>query len=156
VTTRSEQRQMREARSRYVLAGVSTCRELQVMVLSRIEVEPLFPPGTAFGRLTQLQLSDHEREHPTAAGVMGLWELMASGGLPALAKLSVWLKRRWGKVEVVRSRVVPAFEAVAGTLTHLHLRRSDRYHREWVDHGSDVGYELGGGGQAAAAQGPCP
>jgi hypothetical protein len=43
------------------LAAVSACRELQVLVLPRIEVEPLFPPGTAFGRLTHLDISDHER-----------------------------------------------------------------------------------------------
>jgi hypothetical protein len=54
-----------------------------------IEVEPLFPPGTAFARLTHLEIGDYEREHPPDAGVMGLWELMASGGLPALAKLKV-------------------------------------------------------------------
>jgi hypothetical protein len=65
-----------------VLAGVSACRELQVLVLPHIEVEPLFPTGTAFDRLTHLEISDHEREHPPDAGVMGLWELMASGGLP--------------------------------------------------------------------------
>jgi hypothetical protein len=106
-----------------VLAGVSACRELQVLVLPRIEVEPLFPPGTAFGRLTHLEISDHEREHPPDAGVMGLWELMASGGLPALAKLSVRLEGRWGGVEEVRTRVAPALEAVAGTLTHLHLEK---------------------------------
>jgi hypothetical protein len=29
---------------------------------------------------------------------MGLWELMASGGLPALAKLSVRLEGQWGSV----------------------------------------------------------
>jgi hypothetical protein len=39
-----------------VLAGVSACRELQVLVLSYIVVEPLFPPGTAFARLTHLEI----------------------------------------------------------------------------------------------------
>jgi hypothetical protein len=67
-----------------VLAGVCACRELQVLTLPQIEVGPLFPPGTAFYRLTQLEISDHERVHPPDPGVMGLWELMASGGLPAL------------------------------------------------------------------------
>jgi hypothetical protein len=104
-----------------VLAAVSACRELQMLVLPRITVEPLFPPGTAFGRLTHLEICDDEREHPPDAGVMGLWELMASGGLPALAKLSVRLEGRWGGIEEVRTRVAPALEAVAGTLTHLHL-----------------------------------
>jgi hypothetical protein len=104
-----------------VLAGVSACRELQVLVLPRIEVEPLFPPGTAFGRLTHLEISDHERVHRPDAGVLGLWELMASGGLPALAKLKVTIEggRLFG--HEVKTRVAPAFEAVAGTLTHLHL-----------------------------------
>jgi hypothetical protein len=124
-----------------VVAGVSACRELQVLVLPPIEVEPLFPPGTAFRRLTHLEMSDHAREHPAAAGVMGLWEVMASGGLPALAELSVRLEGRWGEVEEVMTRVVPAFEAVAGTLTHLCLEKSDI--EEWLDAGVDVGYELG-------------
>jgi hypothetical protein len=104
-----------------LLAGVSACRELEVLVLPRIEVEPLFPPGTAFGRLTHLDICDYEREHSPDAGVVGLWELMASGGLPALAKLRVRLEGRWGGLEEVRTRVVPAFEAVAGTLRRLQL-----------------------------------
>jgi hypothetical protein len=124
-----------------VMAGVSACRELEVLVLPRIEVEPLFPPGTAFGRLTHLQISDHERGHPPAAGVMGLWELMASRGLPALAKLSVRLEGRWGGVEEVRRRVAPALEAVAGTLTHLHLEKVD--YANWRSDEVEVGYELG-------------
>jgi hypothetical protein len=110
-----------------LLAGLSACRELEVLVLPRIETVSLFPPGTAFGRLTHLEISDQEREHPPDAGMMGLWELMASGGLPALAKLSVRLEGRWVGVEEVRSRVVPALEAAAGTLTHLHLEKGD-YH----------------------------
>jgi hypothetical protein len=104
-----------------LLAGVSACRELQVLVLPRINVEPLFPPGTAFGRLTHLEISDRERAHPPDAGEMGLWELMASGGLPALAKLGLRLSCRWVGVEEVRTRVATALEAVAGTLTRLHL-----------------------------------
>jgi hypothetical protein len=91
-----------------VLAGVSACRELQVLVLPHPGVEFLFPSGTAFARLTHLEIGEAEREHPPDAGGMGLWELMASGGLPALAKLSVRPDGRWGNVE-----------AVAGTLTHL-------------------------------------
>jgi hypothetical protein len=130
-----------------VLAGVSACRELQELVLPLcIRVDPMFPPGTAFARLTHLdirEISDYEREHPPDADVMGLWELMAAGGLPALTKLSVRLEgRAWGDVEEVRTRVVPAFEAVAGTLTHLHLsvwvgRRC------WSSDEVRVGYELG-------------
>jgi hypothetical protein len=126
-----------------VLAGVSACRELQVLVLPNIEVEPLFPPGTAFAHLTHLEISDHEREHPPDAGAMGLWELMASGGLPALAKLKVRLGGRWRGVGLgeVRSRVAPALEAVAGTLTHLHLDKvaPDR----WRDKDEGWGFELG-------------
>jgi hypothetical protein len=79
-----------------VLAGVSACRELQVLVLPYIDVESLFPPGTAFSRLTHLEISDHEREHVPDAGMMGLWDLMASGGLPALAKLGVKAEGQWG------------------------------------------------------------
>jgi hypothetical protein len=74
-----------------VLAGVSACRELQVLVLPDILLEPLFPSDTAFARLTHLQISDMPREDPCDAGEMGLWELMTSGGLPALAKLKVVL-----------------------------------------------------------------
>jgi hypothetical protein len=114
-----------------VMAGVSACRELQVLVLPCIEVEPLFPPGTAFARLTHLEISDAEREDPPNAGVMGLWELMASGGLPALAKLSARLEGLWGGAEEARIRVAPALEAVAGTLTHLHLFKSNRA-RRWT------------------------
>jgi hypothetical protein len=124
-----------------LLAGVSACRELQVLVLPNIKMEPLFPPGTAFGRLIHLEICDHEREHPPDAGMVGLWELMASGGLPALAKLSVRLKGRGWRVEDVRHRMMPALEAVAGTLTHLHLEKPvpDQERDEEVD----VGYELG-------------
>jgi hypothetical protein len=122
-----------------VLAGVSACRELQVLVLPEIVLEPLFPPGTAFGRLTHLETCDDEREHPPDAGVLGLWELMASGGLPALAKLSV-TQEGW-VAPGVRTRVGPAFEAVAGTLTHLHLRMP-KYCDIRFDE-LEVGYELG-------------
>jgi hypothetical protein len=124
-----------------LMAGVSACRELQVLVLPRIEVEPLFPRGTAFGRLTHLEISDFQREHPPAAGVVGLWELVASGGLPALAKLKTICQGTWGGVGEVRTRVAPALEAAAGTLTHLHLEKGLR--GDWVNHEEDVGYELG-------------
>jgi hypothetical protein len=121
-----------------VLAGVSACRELQVLVLPNISIEPLFPRGTFFGKLVHLEICDHEREHPPDAGVIGLWELMASGGLPALAKLNVRLEGRWGLVEV-RFRMAPAFEAVAGTLTHLWIVKL--YDGGWSR--DEVGYELG-------------
>jgi hypothetical protein len=124
-----------------VIAAVSACCELQVLVLPYIEAEPLFPPGTAFARLTHLEISDHEREHPPDAGVMGLWELMASGGLPALAKFGLRLSRRRMDLKEVRSRVAPALEAVAGTLTHLHL---DKYYPEdQLSEEVAVVYELG-------------
>jgi hypothetical protein len=123
-----------------LLAGVSACRELQVLVLPDIEFEPLFPPGTAFAHLTKLKMTDHEREHPPDdAGGVGLWELMASGGLPALAQLSVRLEGRWGGVEEVRTRVAPAFEAVAGTLTRLKLEKEST----WPSDEVEVGYEVG-------------
>jgi hypothetical protein len=125
-----------------VLAGVSACRELRVLVLPRIVIEPLFPPGTAFGRLTHLEMSDHERERPPHAGVMGLWEVMASGGLPALAKLKVRFEGQWGGAEEMRRRVAPALEAVAGTLTHLCLDNFD-FEIEWSGDEVEVGYELG-------------
>jgi hypothetical protein len=124
-----------------VLAGVSACRELEAIVLpyTETEVEPLFPPGTAFGRLTHLKIPGQRREHPPDAGMMGLWELMASGGLPALAKLSVRFEDEWG-AEEVRSRVAPALEAVAGTLTHLKLVTSSD---ESCTNEVKMGYELG-------------
>jgi hypothetical protein len=62
------------------------------------------------------------------------------GGLPALAKLSLRLRGRWGCVDV-RTRVTPAFAAVAGTLTHLLVERRD--YNEWRDDEVDVGYEWG-------------
>jgi hypothetical protein len=104
-----------------VLGGVSSCRELEMLVLPCIEVGPLFSPGTAFAPLTYLEIVDKGREHPPDVGAMGLWELMASGGLPALAKLSVHLKSPWRGTEEIKTRVAPALEAVAGTLTHLQL-----------------------------------
>jgi hypothetical protein len=118
-----------------VMAGVSACRELEVLLLPRPEVETLFPPGTAFARLTRLEMSVHGRDRPPA-GAMGVWEVMSSGGLPALAKLKVMLAGRWDEwQEEVRSRVAPALEAVAGTWTHLHLTG--------YTPGEAVGYELG-------------
>jgi hypothetical protein len=120
-----------------VLAGVSACRELEVLVLPLIDVEALFPPGTAFGRLTHLEIGDCDQSDTPDAGVMGLWELMASGGLPALAKLNVRL-HGWWEAEEVKTRVAPAFEAVAGTLMDLILQMKPR--------GSDkkeTSYELG-------------
>jgi hypothetical protein len=125
-----------------VLAGVSTCRELEVLVLPVIEVAPLFPPGTALARLTELEIRDYEREHPPGAGGMGLWELLASGGLPALFRLTVSLAGRWsGRKEAVRSRVAPAFEAVAGTLMRLNIIKNSLLEAEEDEEA--VGYELG-------------
>jgi hypothetical protein len=124
-----------------VMAGVSACRDLKLLTLPNIKVEPLFPPGTVFARLTHLEICDSQREHPPDAGVMGLWELMASGGLPVLANLNVTLETRgWGGEEV-RRRVAPAFEAAAGTLTHLHLVNPSPYGR--LSDEVEVGYELG-------------
>jgi hypothetical protein len=126
-----------------VLAGVSACRELQVLVLPYITAKPSFPLEHAVSLLNHLEISDYdEQERPPDAGVVGLWELMASGGLPALAKLSVSLEgRAWGDMEAVRTRVVPAFEAVAGTLSQLHLRHDA--HSGPGGKEVEVGYELG-------------
>jgi hypothetical protein len=125
-----------------VLMGVSACRQLEVLVLPGIEVETFFPPGAAFARLTRLEMSVHCRDHPPVAGLMGLWELMASGGLPALAKLNVMLEGGWDRGKELRSRVAPALEAVAGTLTHLHFEMAD-YNNEGLSYDEGVGYELG-------------
>jgi hypothetical protein len=133
-----------EERLRMQWAGVSTCRGLEVLMLPpRLEVEPLFPPGAAFGRLTDLQISDYGQGSPRDAGVVGLWELMASGGLPALTKLKVRIVRMGEEVE---TRLAPAFGAVADTLTHLHFDRFgdpylDTYAVNWA--GCRAGYELG-------------
>jgi hypothetical protein len=124
-----------------LLAGVSACRELEVLMLPNIGVEPLFLSGTAFGRLTHLEIFACEPEHPRDAGVMGVWELMASGGLPALAKLSVRLiGHGWG-LEAMGTRVAPAFVGVADTLTQLSLGKSE--HPLWRGDEVEVGYELG-------------
>jgi hypothetical protein len=125
----------------HLLAGVSACRELEVLVLPSVMVDTWFPPGTAFPRLTHLEISEQERGHPPGAGVMGLWELMASGGLPALAKLSV-------QFEDLCRGMAPALEAVAGTLTHLRLQGggfNDDYDADtdWVDVGYHVGVAVG-------------
>jgi hypothetical protein len=118
-----------------LLAGVSTCRELEVLVL--LEVPTLFPPGTAFPRLTHLEVSDDSPGLQSDPGTMGLWELMASGGLPALAKLKVWL----GCVGEGDTRVAPALEAVAGTLTELFLTTPDD--GCWVERGYELGVAVG-------------
>jgi hypothetical protein len=123
-----------------VLAGVSACRELEVLVLPSVMAEPLFSLGTAFSRLTHLEISDYERAHPPDAGVMGLWELMASGGLPALAKLYVNLEGRWRGTEDVRTQVAPALEAVAGTLTHFCVWFTSEL---LIENEVAMGYELG-------------
>jgi hypothetical protein len=122
-----------------LLAGVSACRELEVLELLPVQAKPVFPPGTAFARLTELKITDHERGHPPEPGVMGLWEMMASGGLPGLAKLTVRLQGRLG-AEEVKAQVSPAFEAVAGTLTCLLLDISPL--GEWPGK-EGVAYELG-------------
>jgi hypothetical protein len=100
---------------------------------------PCSRPGTAFAHLTNLEVSAQGHEHPPS--LVGLWELMASGGLPALAKLKVTLFEPEEGDEEVRSRVAPALEAVAGTLTHLCFDKSR--HHEWSSNEVDVGYELG-------------
>jgi hypothetical protein len=126
-----------------LLAGVSACRELEALVLTQVEVDPLFPPGTTFGRLTHLKISDSMRERPPDdAGGVGLWELMESGGLPALAKLRVRRVGRGGGVEEVRTRVAPALEAVAGTLTELCLHTTIAINPP-SDGERGLGYELG-------------
>jgi hypothetical protein len=125
-----------------VLVGVSACRELEVLSFPNIIVETRFPPGTVFGRLTQLKIYDCQREHPPDAGGMGLWKLMASGGLPVLAKLTASLPEgEGGGVELARACVAPALEAVAGTLTHLYLNQSSLSPR--LSEEVDVGHELG-------------
>jgi hypothetical protein len=127
-----------------VLAGVSACRELEVLVLPETELEPLFPPGTAFDRLTHLETCDHNRVYPAGAGTVGLWELVASGGLPALAKLSVRPQGSWLSLEEVRTRVAPALDAVAGTLTHLRLQKAGETNFSDSRSGEvDLGFELG-------------
>jgi hypothetical protein len=69
-----------------MLAGVSCCRELELLALPCITVKTLFPPGCAFRRLTDLEISEDEgrgEDSPATAGCgAGLWEVMASGGLP--------------------------------------------------------------------------
>jgi hypothetical protein len=128
-----------------VLLGVSACRQLHVLALPEITIEPLFPPlppPADFSCLTHLEICDHEREHPPDDGQMGLWELMESGKLPALTKLSVRFEGRWGGTEKVGSRVAPAFEAVAGTLTHLHLKRLGN-DTQWLSDEKDVWYQMG-------------
>jgi hypothetical protein len=104
-----------------------------------------FPPGTAFTRLTHIKVVDSGGEHPPGAGAMGLWEVMASGGLPALAKLYVTFQLPWGGIEEAKTQVAPALEAVAGTLTHLHLRnsRGGELSGDAVKKGYEVGVAVG-------------
>jgi hypothetical protein len=126
-----------------VLACLSTCRELEQLVLPHADFEPLFPLGTAFGRLTDLEISVYERERPPDAGVVGLWELMASGGLPVLAKLSLRLRGRWGGMKEAKARVALALEAVAGTLTHLHVHKWEEGDEELQSDDVGMAFHLG-------------
>jgi hypothetical protein len=148
----AEECEILEARLRVewaeLLAGVSACRELEVLRLPHAMVETLFPPGTAFDRLTHLEICDHEREHPPGAGMMGLWEVMASRGFPLLAELEVVLTSDWGGEEEVRTRVAPALGAVAGTLTRLHLTKSSP-----SEDGASMGVEEGMGYELGVALG---
>jgi hypothetical protein len=66
--------------------------------------------------------------------------MMASGGLPVLAKLRVRLEGEWVGLEGVKTRIAPAFQAVAGTLTHLYL--GSPMGRPWPGE-EGLGYELG-------------
>jgi hypothetical protein len=122
-----------------LLAGLSACRELEVLILPPyMEVQPAFPPGATFARLSHLQISASKPEEPPDVGLVGLWEVMASGGLPALAKLRVEIRGHPEVTEEVKTRVAPAFEAVAGTLTHLCLTL---HQADAISVG--MGYELG-------------
>jgi hypothetical protein len=128
-----------------VLAGVSACRELEVLVLpTSFKVEPLFPLDAAFGRLAHLEMADCKRKHPRDPGVVGLLEVMASGGLPALAKLKVVSESgRLGGRKRVQTRMAPALEAVAGTLTHLDLRTWPGQQSDDVEIGRELGVAVG-------------
>jgi hypothetical protein len=68
-------------------------------------------------------------------------ELMASGKLPALAELCVALRGWWVGAEGVKTRVAPAFAAVAGTLTNLYLGAEGK-DVQW-DEMLKMGYEFG-------------
>jgi hypothetical protein len=70
-----------------LLASVSSCHELQVLVLPAIMIEPLFPPGTAFVRLTHLEITDYEGELPPdgAVGADGVWGASRPGQAPLMA-----------------------------------------------------------------------
>jgi hypothetical protein len=70
---------------------------------------------------------------------VGLWEVVASGRLPVLAKLHLKLEGCYKGTEV-EARVVPAFEAVADNLTYLQL---DSYYIDaWLSE-ERVGYHFG-------------
>jgi hypothetical protein len=134
-----------------VLAGVSACRELEVLQLPLTWIEPLFPPGTAFARLTHLEIGDSQRKHPPAAGVMGLWEVMTSGGLPALGQAQSEARR--GAVGGSRGGEDPGGPGVRGGGGHPDASPPEQDARAQKRLGGWV--RVGGGnGQAAAAQGP--
>jgi hypothetical protein len=100
--------------------------------------------GPSFPRLTELRVgSEHEPvEFPTK-----IWDMVASGRLPALATLStavLWGK--WGGGEGAGGRLARAFEAVAGTLRRLTLSGASEGGDGDQRHGLPGGasYELGG------------
>jgi hypothetical protein len=122
---------------------VSDCHELEVLMLPDLLADPLFPRGTAFACLTHLEICDDARRAPSDAGVMGLWELMASGGLPALTKFKWIVMDPWGPVEELKTRVTPALEAVAETLTHLSVSKKGVGYGKSRSEEVEVWYELG-------------
>jgi hypothetical protein len=111
-----------------VLTGVAGARAFKYLGRTDLDNLRTFPkaravaiddPGPRRGggeeAVTQWLCLGHGRHLEVVtvdAGVVGLWELMASGGLPALAKLNVRSERCWGAMNEVRTRVAPAFEDV--------------------------------------------
>jgi hypothetical protein len=87
-------------------------------------VDSAFPPGSArWPRLTRLEVVSQNPRYPSNEPPQGLWEVVALGGIPSLASLSVDFGPEWTADEV-EARWRPAFEAVAGTLAHLRLSTS--------------------------------
>jgi hypothetical protein len=106
-----------------VAEGLAGCQHLEGLT-APISTFAVMPPGAGLTfRLVHLRLGHPPREGRALSSV-ALWGLMARGGFPTLASLSMEShKWRWGAE--LGPAMVAAFEGVAGTLKALTLKQSD-------------------------------
>jgi hypothetical protein len=110
--------------SEVALGLASCCEGLERLCVPWEVFEGLPPTCPAFKRLTHLNLENEARPIDTTSPV---WDLVASGLLPALTDLSVHSTAlSWGHEAGGGCRLTRAFEGVAGTLRRLTLHSYTR------------------------------